>query len=141
MMIPFPNFIPASLGTLDLAARVQQLEGALTLSLGVLQALLERLESRFGPHFLGGELGPLAAAGGPAAREAAGRIEALVQEGQQPKAARLFRELAGVTWDQAHDVIGRWSAYPFEQKVRWLQAALWARALAIEPPGPEQSGA
>lgn len=139
-LIPWPPFVPA--GSPDLAVRVQQLESALALSLGVLQTLLERLESKLGPGFLGEELGPLAASGGPATREQAGRIDALVQQGQQPKAAHLFRELAGVTWDQAHDVIGRWGAYPFDQKVRWLQVALWVKALGARPPGagaqPEQ---
>jgi hypothetical protein len=128
----FPIIFPVA--SPDLAVRVQQLENALALSLELVHTLLKRLEFKLGSGFLGEELERLIAAQGPTAKDEARRIDALVEQGQQPKAARHFRELAGVTWDQAHDIIGRWGSYSFEQKVRHLQIAVWVKALSAQFP-------
>jgi hypothetical protein len=109
-MIPIASFIPGTVEPPDLTVRVQQLESALALSQGLFHLLVERLESRLGPDFLGEEFRRLTAAGGSRAAEDVRQLDCLVRQGQQPKAACRFRELAGVTWDQAHDVIGRWGS-------------------------------
>ncbi len=124
-----PLFIPMTFASTDLPARVQRLESALALTLGLLHTLLDRLECKLGPGFLDEELRRLTTDGGLTAREAVAQIDVPIQQGQQPKAARLFRELAGVTWDEVHAAIGGWGTYPFEQKVRWLQLSQWVKAL------------
>jgi hypothetical protein len=113
----------------DSRARVDQLERALTLTFGLLHDLLERLESKLGPRFLDPELERLTQ-GVSSGREAVAEIDALIKEGQQPKAARLVRELGGITWDQAHALIGRWNSYPMEQRLRWVQLARWVKVLS-----------
>jgi hypothetical protein len=128
-----PVFIPVAVGPPDLPVRVQQLERALTVTLNLLQVVVERLESKMGPGFLGADLERLAV-GASQAREQAAQIDALVRQGQQPKAARLVREWAGVPWDQAHTLIGRWDSYPPEQRVRWLQLAGWIKAAGAQDP-------
>lgn len=115
---------------ISLEMRVERLESALLLSLGLLQTLRERVESKLGPDFLGEEFKLLAVDTNSPARQEVTRIDGLIQAGQQPKAARLFRDLTGVTWDEAHHIISRWGAFPFEQKVKWLQLALWVKVLA-----------
>src|SRR5262249_27385061 len=115
-----------------LAPRVMQLERALALSLDLLHTLLERLEFKFGPGFLDEDLRRLTA-GGHEVKEEGRELGALVQQGQEPKAGRRFRELTGVTWDEAHALIGRWDSYPLEQKVRWLQIAQWVKAPSAQP--------
>lgn len=131
-MMPIPVFLPLGLESRDLPVRVQQLESALAISLGLLHTLWERLESKLGPDFLGEELVRLTAAGGSNAKEHVHQLDALVQQGQKPKAARQFRELSGVSWDQAHDFIGRWSSYSFDQKVRCIQISQWVQTLSAE---------
>src|SRR5437660_68259 len=90
----------------SLAERVRRLEVALVLTLDALQTLAERLEDRFGPEFLDGGLRQLGTVGSDAdLEEVIDNIDRLVREGQQPAAARQFREAFGATWDQAHQAI------------------------------------
>jgi hypothetical protein len=123
-MMGFPN--PYT--NVDLDRRVLQLERALTMSLDLLCTLVDKLDSKFGPGFLGEELQRLTGTSEMHAREDIGRVEELLKQDQQPKAARLFRELTGVTWDQAHDIIGRWSQYSLQEKTRWLQIGRWVKS-------------
>src|SRR4051794_33346990 len=109
MLIP----MPMPVGTPDLQARVQQLENALTLTLGLLKTLLGRLDLKLGEGFLGQELEQLVFPNGVQVREEVERINTLLQQGQKPPAARLVRELTGATWDQAHAVLECWGSYSF----------------------------
>ncbi len=131
----FEPYVPiANHPVTDLSIRVQNLEAALAVSMNLLQSLAEKLESRLGPGFLGVELEQFAAIGRQSAEQVA-EIDRLVKENQQPAAARVIREMSGVTWDQAHYITNRWTSLQFQQKVRWLQLnqlAYQASAVASE---------
>lgn len=129
-MLLFPFFMQHCPPSPDLLVRVEQLEKALALSFGLLQTLLEQLDSKLGPGFSNGGLAKASVAGAARdPRQDVARIDEMIREGQQPHAARLLRELAGITWSQAHDVIAVWESYTVEQKVRWLWLAQWVSAL------------
>lgn len=119
----------------DLSIRVQILEAALAVSMNLLQSLTEKLESRLGPGFLGEELEQFTAIGCQAADQVA-EIDRLVKENQQPAAARVIREMSGVTWDQAHYITNRWTSLQLRQKVRWLQMNQLAHAVRSIAPEP-----
>jgi len=128
MFLPVPSADSSKhLSALDL--RVSRLENALSRTLEVLHSLLQKLENRLGPDFVGEEIGPLLQFAGSQAHDAVARIDALIRQGKQPEATRLFREVTGITWDQAHDVIERWGAYSPAEKERWLQLHRWVQAL------------
>jgi hypothetical protein len=132
----FQPYVPiANHPVTDLSIRVQNLEAALAVSMNLLQSLAEKLESRLGPGFLGEELEQFAAIGRQSAEQVA-EIDRLVKENQQPAAARVIREMSGVTWDQAHYITNRWTSLQSKQKVRWLQLnqlAYQAPSIASEP--------
>jgi hypothetical protein len=130
MDVLFPLILPTVTDNADLSARVRRLETTLALSLELVQLLFERLEDKLGPGFLGEELQRLTTYRAADARQEAARIDALVRQGRQPEAARVLREVAGVTWDQAHDVTRRWQASPLEQTVRWLQLTQLLRVMS-----------
>lgn len=115
-----PFVIPMTHVSPDLSVRVQNLEAALAVSMNLLQSLVDKLEVRLGPGFLGEELEQFAAIGRHSAEQVA-EIDRLVKENQQPAAARVIREMSGVTWDHAHYITNRWTSLTFKQKVRWLQ--------------------
>jgi hypothetical protein len=119
----------------DLSIRVQNLEAALAVSMNLLQSLTEKLESRLGPGFLGEELEQFTAIGCQVAEQVA-EIDRLVKENQQPAAARVIREMSGVTWDQAHYITNRWTSLQPRQKVRWLQMNQLAHAVRSIAPEP-----
>jgi hypothetical protein len=123
-----PLFLPTE--SPDLIMRVQRLEHALSSSLVVIQLLLQQLQSQMGPGFLGAPLERLVTSAGADVRDKVIQIDNLVRKGETPVAARLFREFAGATWDQAHTVISWWHSYSLEQKVQWLQMHQWIRALS-----------
>jgi hypothetical protein len=52
------------------------------------------------------------------------QVEALRQAGDLEKAGKVYRELAGVTWDQAHDAIRDWGKNAPERKVRAILLSL-----------------
>lgn len=139
--IPFPR--PSAVDWLELRERVQMLETALALTQGLLQDLLGRLEGKLGPGFLGENLVLVANDTGLEAGEHGARIDTLLRQGKQPEAARFVREFAGVTWDQAHYATKRWEYWPPEQRLRWVQLALWVKALGAPPSdvGSSQKGA
>jgi hypothetical protein len=114
VIVPVPQSIP------DLAMRVQNLEAALASSMHLLQSLVEKLETRFGPGFLGEEFEQFASIGRHVADQVA-EIDRLIKDGHQPAAARAIREMCGVTWDQAHYITNRWPSLQAKQKIRWLQ--------------------
>ena len=105
------------------------------MSLDVLQAVVERLECKLGPEFLGADLQHLTMAASDAElQEVVQRIDGLVIAGQKPAAARHFRESFGGTWDQAHATIGAWNSYSREQKLRWLRLARYLKTLETGKP-------
>jgi hypothetical protein len=71
-------------------------------------------------------------AGGPrpgpddevAARKAIADIDGLLARGQSPAAARLYRDITGVTWDKAHDTLGRWNTLPLEHRMAILAGGI-----------------
>ena len=115
-----PFIVPVPHSSPDLAIRVQNLEAALAVSMNLLQSLVDKLETRFGPGFLGDEFDQFAAIGRHVAEQVA-EIDRLIKEGHQPAAARAIREMCGVTWDQAHYITNRWTSLQVKQKTRWLQ--------------------
>lgn len=129
-----PFVIPMNQVSSDLLVRVQNLEAALAVSMHLLQSLVDKLEVRLGPGFLGEELEQFAAIGCHAAEQVA-EIDRLVKENQQPAAARVIREMSGVTWDEAHYITNRWTSLQFKQKVRWLQLSQLAHQ--AQPPVPQ----
>jgi hypothetical protein len=124
-MIPLLLFSLAESSTLgSLGKRVARLERALSLTLELLQILVERLDAKLGQ----GDMKRLAAE----AHEDVQRIDELVRQKKRPAAAKLFREVAGVTWDEAHQAIGSWSSYTLEQKVQCLRLARWVKTLQLQ---------
>ncbi|MGL4551333.1 MAG: hypothetical protein ACRC33_09100 [Gemmataceae bacterium] len=128
MDVMIPMVLPVAAESGDLVARVRRLEHALALSLEVTQLLIERLEAKLGPGFVGEELGRVS--GGGDVRSDVARIDDLVRHGKQAEAARHFRELAGVTWDEAHNAIRRWQPASLETTIRSIQVAKWLRVLS-----------
>jgi len=110
---------------IDVPERLVRLERTLSLTIDLLHHLIERLDGQFGQALFGEDMKRLAAE----AREDAERIDALVREKKRPAAAKLFREVAGVTWDEAHKVIGAWNSYPLTEKVKWLRLNRSVKAL------------
>lgn len=120
----------------DLSIRVQNLESALAVSMNLLQSLVDKLENRLGPGFLGEELEQFAAIGRQSTDQVA-EIDRLIKEGQQPAAARVIRDMSGVTWDQAHYITNRWTSLQSNQKARWLQLNQLAHQMPPVNPDPE----
>jgi hypothetical protein len=54
-------------------------------------------------------------------------VEALVQAGDLPKAAKLYRHYAAVTWDEAHNATRNWTTNAPERKAQALYQALTKR--------------
>ena len=133
----FPFLIPIPVSTSQLTSdvaglqqRVERLEHALVLSLDVIQTLLGKLEGRLGSNVVGPELRRWQASRPePALVQALNEINDLVKAGQSPKAARLFREAFGVTWDQAHQAIAEWHRHSQEEKLRWLRLVSWIKTM------------
>ena len=134
MLIPFPISVPP--GSTPLEDRVRRLEQALTLSLDALHAVVERLEDKFGPEFLGPDLQHLTSAGsGDELNDILENIDRSLKAGDKSTAARLFRDAFACTWDQAHWAIGLWPHHTREQRLRWLRLARHIKTLeAAEPP-------
>lgn len=110
----------------DLHMRVKNLETALAASMNLTQALLHKLEAKFGPGFLGEEFAGLLTVGQDAAQQIS-QIDQLIKDGKQSTAARFVRDLTGVTWDQAHYVTQHWQGMPRDKKIGWLQMAQWSK--------------
>lgn len=125
-MIP-PLGLPMAYDALWL--RVQRLERDLSLSLDLIQLLLARLDAKLGGDVLGDKLGKLKESDETAAREAVLRIDTLLRDGQQPAAVRFFREISGVTWDEAHSSMGAWAQFSVEQRTQWLKREMWMKTL------------
>lgn len=107
--------VPISAGGLaelaELRARVHFLER-------VLAAALSRLSAA-----------DIGAADQGAAQQAVAEIGRLVGGGRAPEAARRYRELFGVTWDEAHTAVARWQAARGEEMARRLWLKRWVEAL------------
>ncbi len=127
MIIPVPMMIPVPDHSND--KRIRQLEQALILSLDMTQALMERLEAKFGPGFLGADLKRLLPAGTQAELEReATEIDRLIAEGQKPTAVKHFREKFGVTWDEAQEAISSWTSHSKPDKLRSLRLARFIKS-------------
>jgi hypothetical protein len=114
----------------SLEERVRRLEQALTLSVSALQTLAVALKDKLGPEALGEEMQRWAAADDDAEMRAVfASIDDLIREGQQPAAVRRYRELYGVTWDQALDAIRVWDVNTSEQKMRALRLTWFIKVL------------
>jgi len=110
----------------DILMRIRNLETALTASMNVIQSLVQKLEAKLGPGFLGDDFIGFADLSRDSADQLA-QIDQLIKEGKQPAAARLVREMAGITWDQAHYATQHWLAMSREKKIRWLQFTQWSQ--------------
>jgi hypothetical protein len=122
--IPVPAGDPAEVA--ELRARVLFLEHALAAALKRLAAAGIGIDS--------------GAADEGAAREAVAEVGRLVAGGKAPEAARRYRELFGVTWDEAHTAVARWQAARSEELARRLWLKRWAEAHGGANPAPEQTG-
>src|ERR1043165_8312482 len=85
--------------------RIKQLEGAVDASLDLLQLVLERIEAKLGPNALGSEMPRLQSLDAEVENETE-QIDMLVRDAKTAEAARAYRDAAGVSWDQAHFVVG-----------------------------------
>lgn len=125
--IPFPV---SPINQLALDARIKRLEEALLASFELIDRLGECLKSHFGEDCLGHDwLGSMSR---PAQdREVVDQLSALLKQGQASTAARVFREVTGVTWDEAHAAMKRWDEHSSEEKTRWLRLVRWMRTIHI----------
>ncbi len=127
MFAPVPMFIPVESARLE--DRVRRLEQALVLSLETLQTIVERLEGKFGPEFLGTDFKHLTAVGSDAELEGVlDNIEHLLAAGKNSTAVRELRDAFECTWDQAHHVIREWRSHSREQKLRWLRLTRYIKS-------------
>ncbi len=125
-----PMIIPVD--SASMKDRVQKLEAALLLSLETISLLVNRLEAKFGPEFLGEELKQLTA--GSSETELHTTLDAIehsLASGETPSAARQIRESFHLTWDQAHELTGTWKTFSRQQKLRWLRLAKYIHSLGI----------
>ena len=133
MLIPIPMVIPVESASIE--DRVQRLEKALVLSLDALQSVVERLECKFGPEFLGADLKHLTAVGADSdLLNLLEDIECSLTDGKKSVAARQLRDAFGCTWDQAHQAIAQWQNHSREQKLRWLRLARYVNSLETAEP-------
>jgi hypothetical protein len=59
-----------------------------------------------------------------AARKVVTEIDGMLARHQAPAAARLYREVTGVTWDKAHDTVGRWGQLHHEHKLALIAGGI-----------------
>lgn len=133
MIIPVPMMIPVPDHSND--KRIRQLEQALIMSLDVTQALMERLEAKLGPGFLGADLTRLLPTGTQAEieREAV-EIDRLIAEGQKSAAVKHFREQFAVTWDEAQEAVSSWTRQSKVDKMRSLRLARFIKLIDADSP-------
>ncbi len=110
-------FVPGSfnaedgrLGIAELRARLSVLEKALVVALSQLAST------------------DAGAADQVAAREGVSEVGQLIDSGHAPTAARRYRELFGVTWDEAHAAVRRWQPARREELVQRLWLKRWVDA-------------
>lgn len=134
------TFIPVAIpqASPELIARVRNLEAALSKSMNLFQLLIGKLESRLGSDFLGPELMQIQDIGRNTNEQIA-QIDQLIHEQKQSVAARVLREISGATWDEALQMVPRWSSMRLERKVQWLQFHQWTRLLLRSEGGVEAS--
>lgn len=130
----FPMVIPVNDPTLQYHARVQRLELALLRTLDPLQAVVEKLDAKFGPTFLGEELAAFAQAGQDESLTAIlDEIDAAVKADQSAAAARMVRAEFDIPWSEAHAAVSVWKSIPRERRLRWLQLARFLRQTESAP--------
>lgn len=130
MMFPVPVPVPDPFGL----PRMRQLERALVSTLDTIQALLERLEAKFGLGFLGSDLSHMTAAGKLAdwQREVA-EIDRYITDRHPSTAVRHFHDRFGFNWDEAQLTVQRWSYYLPGDKLRTVRLAQFIKAIDQEP--------
>ncbi len=126
----FPHIVPGPYGMMDphLLNRIEQLERALALTLGILREIGGKLDSNQKLAGVSEELKRLIPEDESIVRDEVAQIDQFVKQNQRPKAARLLRESTGLPWDQIHEMIRRWSQMPLNKKTRWLQIARWVNS-------------
>ncbi len=123
MVVPFhlSDFLTASVDELQTKADV-------LVRLWLL--LAEELRGHFGSEGLSESLGRILVADDQSRRDHFKQeLDELINQGERAKAARLIREWAGVTWDQAHDLSARWREIPKDRKQTWMRFMQIKRAL------------
>ena len=104
--------------------RIRQLEQALVLQSETIQAILQRLESKFGNDFLGPDLQQMTACLSEAdAKLILKSIDSFIANCDKPAATRQVREEYGCTWDEALSVVANWNSHSLETKIRALRLA------------------
>jgi hypothetical protein len=63
-----------------------------------------------------------------AAQEAIAEVGRLIGSGRAPEAARRYRELFGVSWDEAHAAVAKWQSARGEELARRLWLKRWIEA-------------
>lgn len=106
-----PLAIPAHSAVLE--ERVQRLELALDHTLEALHQIVDTLEHRLGPGFVGPQLARFSdAATLPEMEPVLKDIDQLVKAGDFPAASRAIRDVFGCTWDQALEASRKWQTQP-----------------------------
>jgi hypothetical protein len=124
----FPVNMPANDPTAQYHTRVQRLERALVRALDLLQTVVEKLDAKFGPAFLGEELAAFAQAGQDESLPAIlDEIDTAVKADQFAAAARMVRAEFDIPWSEAHAAVAFWKSIPRERRLRWLQLARFLR--------------
>lgn len=110
--------------------RVRNLEQALDLSLTAIQLLVNRLEAKFGPDFLGDDLQPFKSSATSAEMQAeAAQISRWIAEGNEPQAVRHLRDVCSITWDETRSAIQSWKRSSPADRVRSLKLARYIKSI------------
>lgn len=139
MFTPFPArpYLGGLLAIDDLVKAADGLESRVDVLLRLWLLMAEELRSHFGDAGLSESIKRILAADDQQAREGFTRqFDALLNNNEPSKAARLIREWAGVTWDQAHDLANHWHNIPNERKQAWLRLVQIQKALDQIPYHP-----
>jgi hypothetical protein len=98
-----------------------------------MQLLVERLQAKLGPGFLGEDLEQFTGATTAAKlHEEVAEIDRFLSDGHQPKAIRHFHDVFGHTWDEAHAAIQQWNNKSPAEKLRSVRLARYIKSLETE---------
>ncbi len=128
--LPLPISFPLAT---DVGQRdtIHKLEQYLDVALCLLRTTAERLRTALGADALEPALTRFLEGNDPVAQSVLiSRFDSLVKQKKETEAVRLFRELFGVTWDQAFDLYAGWSYWDHGSKLRCLQATELRRLFA-----------
>lgn len=139
MFIPFTArpYLGGGFAIDDLMNAVDGLESRVDTLLRLWLLMADELRAHFGDAGLGEPIRRVLAADDQQAREEfTHQFDALLSGNEPSKAAKLIRDWASVTWDQAHDLAKYWQSISDERKQAWLRLVQIQKALDQVPAHP-----